>query len=213
MLYIDTAEASEIKRFMATGMFSGVTCNPFILKAAGLGPSTARQLYDCAVGCGAKQLFLQAVGATPEAQLEQALYYRSFGPEVVVKGVGTAAGLSIVAQLVRQGVPTLVTALHDAKQVVGAMAAGADYVAPYLSEMYASGRNGVEEVLTMMRILSATGSRTRLVMAGLQDIPTLVQLAVAGMDHLTMTPAIADTLFAQPETEAMGAFFERVVGG
>ncbi|MFV0334152.1 MAG: transaldolase family protein [Tropicimonas sp.] len=211
-LYLDTADAKQIERHLATGLFSGVTCNPVILKAAGLTPDTAHVLYNQATAAGAEQVFLQTFGATFEDQLAQGLRYRELGPEVVVKVVCTGTGLAVARRLESQGVTTLLTAIHDAKQTLSAMAAGATYVAPYLSEMYASGRDGIAQVLSMLKMLKAEHSRTTLVMAGFHDIPTMVTLAEAGMEYLTITPAIADTLFAQPETEAMAAFFDQASG-
>jgi transaldolase len=209
-LYLDTADAGQIARHLASGLYSGVTSNPVILKAAGLGPETAREFYRCAAAAGAREVFLQTFGDTAEAQTDRALTYRAFGPEVVVKVVCSRMGLAVCARLEAQGVPVLLTAVHDAKQTIGAMAAGATYVTPYLSEMYRAGKDGTEQVLTMLRILHASDGRTRLLMAGLHDIATMVRLAEAGMDHLTMTPDLADALFAQAETEAMAAFFEQV---
>lgn len=208
-LYLDTADARLIERHLATGLFTGVTCNPVILKAAGLGPATAGKFYDCAVAAGAQQVFLQTFGATVEDQLSQALRYRELGPEIVVKVVCSATGAAVGARLERQGIPVLLTAVHDAKQTITALAAGATFVTPYLSEIYAAGRDGTAQVLSMLRILRASQGKTKLLMAGLHDIATMVRLAEAGMDYLTITPALADRLFAQPETEAAAAFFEQ----
>jgi transaldolase len=208
-LYLDTADAAEIERHLAIGLYSGVTSNPVILKAAGLGPETARQFYACAVGAGAQEVFLQTFGGTVQAQVDQALRYRDLGPEVVVKVVCSTTGAAVCAGLRQQGIPVLLTAVHDSKQTITAMAADATYVTPYLSEMYRAGRDGIDQVLSMLRILAAAPNGTNLLMAGLHDIATMVRLAEAGMAYLTMTPALADTLFAQRETEAMATLFEQ----
>lgn len=209
-IFLDTADATQIGRYLPTGLFSGVTSNPAILKAAGLGPTSARKYYESAVGAGAERVFLQTFGATFDDQLAQAMRYRDLGPEVVVKIVSTGIGAAVARHLENQGITTLLTAVHDSKQTITAMAAGATYIAPYLSEMYASGRGGIEQVLSMLKILHAAPGKTNLVMAGFQDIATMVRLAEAGMRYLSITPTIADMLFAQPETEAMSAFFDSV---
>jgi transaldolase len=209
-IYLDTADAGEIGRLLATHLFSGVTSNPAILKAAGLGPNTARSFFACAVAAGAKEVFLQTFGQSVDEQVQQALRYRILGPEVVIKVVSTKIGATVCANLEQQGVPVLLTAVHDAKQTITAMAAGATYVTPYLSEMYRSGRDGWEEVVTMQRILRAAETKTRMLMAGFHDIATLVKVAEEGVRFVTMTPDIADNLFAQRETEAMEAYFGQV---
>lgn len=207
--YLDTADADATKRLLGTGLFTGVTSNPVILQAAGLSAATAQTFYDTAVGAGARKVFLQTFGGGFDAMLAQGLRYRELGSEVVVKVPCTAAGLAVAGRLEQQGIPVLLTAVHDAKQTLGAMAAGATFVTPYLSEMYAAGRDGTDQVLSMLKILRVNPGKTSLLMAGFHDIATMVTLAEAGMQHLTITPEIADKLFAQPETEAMGAFFDK----
>lgn len=208
-LLLDTADPAATRRFLGTGLFRGVTCNPAILLAAGLGADAPRKYYDTAKEAGAERVFIQTVGADFDAQVDLAQRYRAFGDDVVIKVVATATGLAVASALERQGVTCLLTAVHDSKQTIGAMASGATYVTPYLSEMYAAGRDGIAQVLSMMAILRAVPSRTSLIMAGLNDMSTFVTLAEAGMDKVTITPAFADKLFAQPETEAMAAFFDR----
>src|SRR5215472_13864325 len=85
-IYLDTADVAQIERLLATNLFSGVTSNPAILKAAGLGPSTAQKFYACAVAAGAKEIFLQTFGQSADEQVRQALHYRSLGPEVRHQG-------------------------------------------------------------------------------------------------------------------------------
>jgi len=208
-IYLDTADAEQIERLLATNLFSGVTSNPAILKAAGLGPRTAQKFYACAVAAGAKEVFLQTFGQSVNEQVQQALRYRALGPEVVIKAVCTRIGATVCASLEEQGVPVLLTAVHDAKQTITAMAAGATYVTPYLSETYRAGSDGWEQVVTIQRILRAAETKTRLLMAGFHDIATLVKVAEEGVRFVTMTPDIADALFAQDQTEAMASYFER----
>ena len=209
-IYLDTADVAQIERLLATNLFSGVTSNPAILKSAGLGPSTAQKFYACAVAAGAKEIFLQTFGQSADEQVQQALRYRTLGPEVVIKVVSTRIGATVCASLEQQGVPVLLTAVHDAKQTITAMAAGATYVTPYLSEMYRAGLDGWGQIVTMQRILRAAETKTRLLMAGFHDIATLVKMAEEGVRFATMTPDIADALFAQEQTEAMGSYFEQL---
>lgn len=212
-LYLDTADSKQIERHLATGLFSGVTCNPAILKAAGLTPDTARTLYDRVIGAGGQELYLQTFGSGAQAQIDQAMRYRDLGEEVVVKVVCSRAGATICAQLEQQGVRVLLTAVHDAKQAITAIAAGASFVTPYLSEMFKTGRDGTDQVLTMLRILRSKPTRTKLFMAGLSDIASTIRMAEEGVEYLTMTPSLADALFEQPETDAMAEYFEGVSTG
>lgn len=209
-LYIDTADPSAIAEYLGTGLFRGVTCNPVILQAAGLVPSTASKLYEAARDAGAEEVFLQSFGETPDEIVEQALRYRDLGPEIVVKVVGTRAGAFAISRLAARGVPVLMTAAHNAKQAVTAAAAGATYFAPYLDEMNRIGLNGYDQVSSMQRVLAASGGGTKLIMAGVPDTATIVRYAEEGIDYLTVTPALAKALLHEEATEQMSARFNTV---
>ena len=124
-LYLDTADRSAIESLLSTGLFTGVTTNPIILKTAGLDASRAGDVYRCAVTAGAREVFFQTFGGSVRDQIEQGLRYRELGPEVIVKVVASRIGATACAALSAQGVPTLLTALHSAKQALIAIAAGA----------------------------------------------------------------------------------------
>lgn len=208
-LYLDTADPAETNRFLGTGLFEGVTCNPVILRAAGLGPSTAVQYHRTAVAAGARRVFLQTFGEGVDALVAQGLRYRDLGPEVVVKVVATQEGAAACAALRRLDVPVLLTAVHHAKQAITAVAAEATFVTPYLSEMYVAGFDAVDHVSAIQRIVRAPHSCTELLLAGVLSISTMVRYAEEGVEHMTISPDFARALFAEQHTEAMAELFDR----
>ena len=211
-LYIDTADSGAIAEFLSTGLFSGVTTNPVILRAAGLGPEMAGEFYARCREAGAEEIFLQSFGRTAEEIVAQGLKYRSFGPEVVVKVVGSRTGAVAVAALRSQGVPALMTAVHSARQAITAMAAKATYVTPYLSEMDRAGKDGYAEMLAVHRILTAANTPTKLVLAGVHDTHTVVRCAQEGVGFATLPPDIAGPFIEESLSDEMEAMFNLASG-
>ena len=111
----------------------------------------------------------------------------------------------------REGVPTLLTAVYSPAQAMVAAAAGATYLAPYLGQLTDQGRDGEAEVLAMHELLVATGSRTKVLLASVRDLQSVVSLARRGIDCFTMGPAIADLLLADELTAAAVETFEQAV--
>ena len=212
-LYLDTADRSAIESFLSTGLFTGVTTNPVILRTAGLDPSRAGEVYRCAVAAGAPEVFFQTFGGAVGDQVEQGLRYRELGPEVVVKVAASRLGATACAELSAHGVPTLLTALHSAKQTLIAVAAGARYIAPYLPEMNAAGRDGLAEISAMQKILIASGADTRLMLAGVSDTATVVRFALEGVGCMTLWPVLADQLLTDELTMKAAAMFEDASAG
>ena len=211
-LYIDSSDAGAIAEFLGTGLFSGVTCNPVILRAGGFGPDTAGDFYDICRKAGAEEVFLQSFGRTPEQIVAQGLKYRALGPEIVVKVVGTRIGAAAVAALRSRGVPVLMTAAHSAKQAITAMAARATYVTPYFSEMNAAGKDGLTEMLAMHQILCAADTDTKFVLAGVHDTHTVVRCAQEGIGFATLTPTLAGQFLEEGPTEEMEKMFNEASG-
>lgn len=209
-LYIDTADLDAVTEFMGTGLFGGVTCNPVILKAGGFGPATAGDFFNRCRDAGAKEVFLQSFGRTADEVVEQGLKYSEFGPELVVKVVSSRNGAIAATQLRAHGARVLLTAVHNAKQTLVAIAANANFVTPYLSEINRAGHDGLAEASAMQRILTASDTSTELVMAGVSDTNALVRFAEEGVRYATMTPDIAGVLLDEPLSNAMEDMFNEV---
>ncbi|MFV0426368.1 MAG: transaldolase family protein [Beutenbergiaceae bacterium] len=209
-IYIDTADSQAISHYLSTGIFSGVTCNPVILRDGGYSPATAHEFYRLCQDAGAEEIFLQSFGHSVQEIVDQGLRYRDYGPEIVVKVVSTTNGAAAASKLAEQGVPVLLTAAHHAKQAVVALAAGATYFAPYLSEMNRASRYGHDEISTMHQILNAPGSHTKLVLAGLDNVAEIVRYAQEGIHYMTLTPDIAQTLLEDSFTTDMEVMFNGV---
>jgi TalC/MipB family fructose-6-phosphate aldolase len=210
-LYVDTADRALAEPLLATGLFAGVTTNPTILQRAGLGVDHIEHVYRWAVAAGAREVFLQTWGTEVGALVEQGLRLRGLGEAVVVKVPASRAGSAACAQLSAQRIPTLLTAVYSPAQAMVAAAAGATYLAPYLGQLNDQGRDGEAEVLAMHELLAATGSRTKVLVASVRDVRSMVSLARKGLDCFTMGPAIADELFADELTAAAVETFEQAV--
>jgi transaldolase len=210
-LYLDTADRAAAEGLLATGLFAGVTTNPTILRRASRGVADIAEIYRWALDAGAREVFFQAWGEDPGTLAGRGAKLRELGEEVVVKLVASRAGAAACAALAADGVPTLLTAVYNPVQAVVAAAAGATYIAPYLSKLQEAGRDPVGDVTVMQDVLRATGSSTKILLASIRDVQSVVQLARRGVDHFTLGPAVAEQLFAEELTDRAVQTFEDAV--
>jgi len=210
-LYLDTADRAAAESLLATGLFAGVTTNPTILQRAGVGVADIPDIYRWATAAGAREVFFQAWGEDTATLVARGRDLRALGDEVVVKLVASRVGTAACARLSGAGVPTLLTAVYDPGQAIVAAAAGATYIAPYLRRLTAAGRDGSGDVLAMHELLTATGSTTRVLLASIPDVPSMVALARHGVDCFTMAPAVAEDFFADELTAEADRTFENAV--
>lgn len=210
-LYIDSADRAASESLLATGLFAGLTTNPTILQRAAQTVRDIPEIYRWAKAAGAKEIFFQAWGETSSDMVSCALRLRELGNDVVIKVPATRAGSAACATLTAQGIPTLLTAVYGRAQAMVAAAAGADYIAPYLGKLGDAGRDGIEEIAAMHRVLTATGSRTKVLAASIRDTASMVSLAELGVECFTFAPAIGERLFVEPLTaEAVGVFDQTI---
>ncbi len=207
-LYLDTADRAAAEPLLATGLFAGLTTNPTILRRAGRTVADIPQIHRWASEAGAREIFFQAWGTDTETLVARGRGLRELSGRVVVKIVADRAGSAACARLAADGTPTLLTAVYSPGQAMVAAAAGATYLAPYLGRLEDAGRDGEATVLEMHEVLRATGAPTRVLVASIRDVPSMVRLARRGVDAFTMAPTLAEQLVLDELTEAAAAAFE-----
>lgn len=212
-LYLDTADRAAAESLLSTGLFAGVTTNPTILRRAGLGVEAIEDVHTWARAAGAREIFFQTWGPDTATMVERGRRLRGLGSDVVVKVPVSKAGAAACAQLAADGIPTLLTAVHTPGQVMVAAAAGASYAAPYLGKIDEAGRDGIGTVTAMQEVLDATGSSTRILLASVRDVPSMVTLARRGVECFTMATSIAEALFDDELTAGAVAAFDDVIAG
>ncbi|MBM5806558.1 MAG: transaldolase [Cyanobacteria bacterium M_surface_10_m2_179] len=228
-LLLDSADPLSWAEWLPTGLFRGVTTNPTLLRRAAQ-PCRLDQLAALAAQAlehGVQELHLQAWGADLLA-CGRALAQLAPG-RIWVKLPITRPGAAAARALIAEAIPVTFTACYEPAQVLLAAALGADYIAPYLGRISDQGRDGHAELISMQRIVdtvnkantvnrantsaAAQASSLRLLVASLRSPDDLARLASEGLDTFTISPSIAEALFAVEPTLAAADQFERDTAG
>lgn len=192
------------------GMFHGVTTNPTLLERADE-PCTVPNLHRLASKAlsHTEEFMCQTWGATAEEMYENGMTISKRDRErIVIKVPVTTKGAEAATLLAEAGVRICLTACYNSKQALVAGSMGAEYIAPYLGRMTDNGKDGLEECQRMQSIVDGLGSDTRILVASIRDADTLADLAAAGLDTYTFSPAVARELFDEPLTDAAAEEFE-----
>ena len=207
--YIDSVDRSVVEPLLATGLFAGVTCNPTLLETAGIANDRIENVVEWATGAGASTVFLQAWGPYTDALVRCGQMLARYGENVVVKVPATAEGLAATVRLRADGIRVLVTAVYSSCQLLPALAAGADYIAPYLGRMNDAGRDGPGEIGAMQEIIDRSGSQLKILVASLRSPDDASGLAQLGVSEFTFAPRIWEQFFQDSLTAAAVKEFER----
>ena len=206
--YLDSAERETVEPWLRTGLVAGVTTNPTLLQTAGVRNDGLADLVAWATAAGAGTVFVQSWGGDAAELERRGRELAALGEAVVVKVPATAEGLTATARLAADGIRVLVTAVYSATQVLPAIAAGAAFLAPYLGRMNDAGRDGVGEIAAMQRVIAASGSPLRVLVASLRSPSDALGLAQAGVRDFTTAPAVFARFFDDDLTAAAVATFE-----
>jgi transaldolase len=212
-LYIDSAEEKDWKQYLPTGIFYGVTTNPKLLRATGIDFEIDRlaRLAETAFDLGANEIHMQVWGGGTDQMLRIGQELAGIDDRVMVKVPVNRNGILCARQLITEGANITLTALHAAQQVLLAVALGARYAAPYLGRMTDGGLNGIEQVISMARIVSAMDSPLRLLVASIRQTEDLVKLAERGLNTFTILPPLIDALLENELTQMAVDSFEATV--
>jgi TalC/MipB family fructose-6-phosphate aldolase len=212
--YVDSADRTLAEPLLLSGVFAGLTTNPEMLRSAGVANEEIAALVGWATAAGADTVFVQAWGSDAAALEASGHAIRQFGANTVVKVPATQVGLEVTARLVSAGIPVLVTAVYAAKQVLPTMAAGAQFIAPYLGRMNDAGRDGLAEIAAMQRMIEADSSELKILVASLRTPVDATRLAEIGVSHFTLAPTVWALFFDDELTAtAVKAFDEASAAG
>ncbi len=205
---IDSADRQAAEPWLKTGMFSGVTTNPQLMREAGQHIHDIPTIYGWAREHGAKEVCFQVWGKTPEEQYRSAMQIREAAPGSTIKVPVTPIGAEVISRLRDQDIPVLMTAVYSAKQALVGSALGVKYIAPYFNRMFRAGRNAPDEIAHMTAAIPQDGSGPMVMAASIKSAQHLVTLTDIGVRVFTLAPEIIEDLFTDDLTARAVRDFE-----
>jgi transaldolase len=210
-LYADSARLDAVIPLVEAGLVAGVTTNPTILDRDRFTSADRALIFGRLEAAGAREIFLQAVGADERAMRADAESLVGLGDRLVVKVPATSAGFATGAALAASGTKVLVTAVYSVAQAVYAAAIGASYIAPYYGRLADSVADPLALISRMDAVLE--GSGTRSLVASVRSVEAAEQLALAGIRHITANVPVLLDMMIHPVSESSATEFERVATG
>lgn len=207
--YADSADVGLVAPLLEGALIKGVTTNPTILGKAQRSVNDIGELYSQWHAAGAEEIFFQTWGQDTLQMTANARLIAELGDRSVVKVPATPMAFPIAAQLARDGVPVLLTAVYSTAQALAAAGVGVRYIAPYLGRLEDSKRDGVALIGQMQRVIS--GTSTNVLAASLRTPEAIVNLAEQGIRFFTAAPAVLWASLQHDDADRSAAEFEDAV--
>jgi TalC/MipB family fructose-6-phosphate aldolase len=183
-IWLDTANVELAAHAQSLGILDGVTTNPTILSTSKVSPQIVIEgLLEAQSGCVA----IQVLSDEEDEILAQAKQLSSISSRILVKIPATQNGFRAIYALSQEGIPTLATAIFDARQALLAFKAGASYLAPYLGRIADNGKNPLEVLSQMKMVKERYGFGGKIMGAGIRDLNTAMGCVDLGICAMTLS--------------------------
>lgn len=204
----DSANLDEIEKYSQYFPITGVTSNPSILKGEGRIDFFAHMKKLRSLIGLEKTLHIQVVGERWDDMLAEARTILKYVDErVYIKVPTTEEGLKTMRILKAKGVNVTATAIYSKIQGFLAIAAGADYIAPYYNRMENLDVDSEDTIAAFRRMIDETGAAAKILAASFKSISQVNHALLAGAHAVTVKPAMLHEAFHMAPLQKAAADF------
>ena len=190
-LMFDNANIETIKEFSEIYPYVGVTSNPTIIKKEGKIDffNHFKQIREI-LGKD-KSLHIQVVSQSAEEMIKEAeKIVKKIDKDVYIKIPVTEEGLKAIKTLKARGFKITATAIYTKMQGLVAIAAGADYIAPYFNRIQSRGSDAAATVACFRQNIDFFGKKTKILAASFHHGGQVIKALQAGADAVTLSPEL-----------------------
>ncbi|MGM0215356.1 fructose-6-phosphate aldolase [Enterococcus sp. AZ109] len=196
---LDTANIADIKKYVEILPVAGVTSNPSIVKKEGKVAFFDHMKEIRSIIGESRSLHVQVVAKDYEGMIKDAeTILAKIDQKVFIKVPVSEVGLKVIKELKRRGINVTATAIYTKFQAYLAIAAGADYIAPYFNRMENMGIDPREAIFEMAEEIERSNSETKIVAASFKNAGQVNAALESGSQAATMGVDIIQQALAMP---------------
>ena len=200
-LFLDSAIVSEIDERYRTGVISGVTTNPTLIKRSGREPDDV--YADLIDDVGVEDLSIEVDGKDTNTLLANGIKYGKYWTnQATIKLPCTKDGITACKTLSFMGLRVNMTLVFSVEQAILCSLAGATYVSPFIGRLDDNGENGIELIRDIATVFCHNRSDTKILAASIRDPLTVGMAFNAGAHICTVPVEVFDDMFKHFLTDA-----------
>ena len=196
--FLDTANISEIKELIPSGLVDGVTTNPSLIAKNGNDMAeTIKKICSLVSG----PVSAEVTATDYNTMLEEGLYLSSLAKNVAVKVPLTPAGLQTCKSLREKNIMVNVTLCFSATQALLAAKVGATFISPFVGRLDDIGEKGMDLISDIVIMYENYGFDTEVLVASVRTTQHLIDASVIGAHVATLPPKVIHELYKHPLTD------------
>jgi len=208
-LFLDTANIQEIRDGTRLGVISGVTTNPSLASAEGIGntesyKAAVREISDIVDGpISVEVISLDAPGMVAEGR-----DIASWIPNPWVKIPSTVEGFEAISILSQEGIKINQTLCFSVNQAILGAQAGSTAVSPFIGRLDDIGLEGIDLIKDIVSVYQQHGIETQVLAASIRHTLHCTLAAQAGAHIATVPYKTLVQMAHHPLTDAGVARFK-----
>lgn len=188
-LMLDNANLETIKEFAEIYPYVGVTSNPTIIKKEGKINFFEHFRKIRQIIGKERSLHIQVVSQTADEMIKEAeKIVEKIDKDVYIKIPVTEEGLRAIKHLKERNFKITATAIYTKMQGLVAIAAGADYIAPYYNRIQSRGSDASATIACFRQNINYFGKHTKILAASFHHGGQVTNALQAGADAVTIQP-------------------------
>ena len=218
MIFLDSGDINEIRKFLGMGIIRGVTTNPTIMKRDGITDidTAIKEIGNCIYPY---PLSIEVTSNNYPEMMEQAIHFTSINSDVYdvfgfeedmvninvkipIHGPnGEMDYLNVISDLTDEGIEVNATAIMSTQQLLLAAMAGARYVSLFGGRVNNMGYNAIGQIKQMRKLIDRFDLDTELIIGSVREAINVTEWLVHGADIVTVPPKILDSMIVHPYTK------------
>ncbi|EGJ27646.1 fructose-6-phosphate aldolase [Streptococcus porcinus] len=199
---LDTLNLDEIRKWSRILPLAGVTSNPTIAKKEGAIDFFERIREVRAIIGDKASIHVQVVAQDYDGILKDAEEIRKqCGDSIYIKVPVTTEGLAAIKTLKAKGYLITATAIYTTFQGLLAIAAGADYLAPYYNRMENLNIDPAVVIRQLAEAIDRDFSESKILAASFKNVGQINQAFSQGAQAVTAGPDVFEAGFAMPSIQ------------
>ena len=191
-LFLDTAIVSDVEERLPTGLISGITTNPTLIKKSGRDPEDVyREMFNLVV----MDLSIEVPGTDCTEFIANGFQaVRDWGSYATVKLPCTVEGLKACKYLEERNVRCNMTLVFSVSQAVLCGIARATYVSPFVGRVDDNGLDGLKLVKDICEVYCRQNIATKVLAASIRDAQSAAKAFSHGAYICTLPPKVFDNM-------------------
>ena len=198
-LFLDTAIVQDIEDRLPTGIISGITTNPTLIRKSGRDPW---KIYRDIIELGITDLSIEIVGETSKELVKNALNVQeNYGNVATIKLPCTIEGIKACKYLSTIGLRCNMTLVFSVSQAILCSLAGATYISPFIGRMDDNSLTGLSLIADICDVYKKQDVKTKVLAASVRDVQSVGRAFEFGAHISTIPPKVFDNMASHVLTD------------